>query len=231
MKKYPELKKPLIGLALSAAIFIGLVVYVAMLRQGNPRVPVSEAPITITDVTVNGSSVRIDWQCDNVGATSYQLIKKENAQGDWKFYKAVENNIKYCTDNNVSNGNTYGYYVRAYDGRKKSDKYSKLPHIIYLYMDSGINVNTQNMSEIKPQLDAAITGDKVKLSWKPIANVPLTSMCIYYKNENGDWEIAKELPPYIFSYEEIKRSDEYKIVGRNIYGSYRLQTAETIVDV
>ncbi|MDE6727288.1 MAG: hypothetical protein K2J80_05035, partial [Oscillospiraceae bacterium] len=102
---------------------------------------------------------------------------------------------------------------------------------IYIYTDFGSYVDLQDISEIKPQLDATTTEDKVTLSWKPIANVPLTSMCIYYKNKNGGWEIAKVLPPNIFSYEEIKRSDEYKIVGRNFSGLYELRTAETIIAV
>lgn len=230
LNKYRELKKPLIGLAVSAAIFIGLVVYVAVLRQSNPHVPISEAVVTIIDVTVDESSVRIDWQCDNVGVTSYQIFRKDNAQGNWKYYDSVNNHIKYYTDSNVSNGNTYGYYVRAYDSRKESDNYSESPYI-FIYTDFGSYVDLQDISEIKPQLDATTTGDKVTLSWKPIANVPLTSICVYYKNKNGEWEIAKALPPNIFSYEEDKRSDEYKIVGRNFSDTCELRTAEAIVAV
>ncbi|MDE6729053.1 MAG: fibronectin type III domain-containing protein [Oscillospiraceae bacterium] len=133
--KYPELKKPLIGLAVSAAIFIGLVVYVAVLRQSNPRVPISEASVTVTSVTVNQSSVRIDWQCDNAGVTSYQIFRKENAQSNWKYYDSVSYHTKYYIDSNASNGNTYGYYVRAYDSRKTSSNSSYSPYIyIYIYI-------------------------------------------------------------------------------------------------
>lgn len=227
LKKYPELKKPLIGLALSVAIFIGLVVCVAALRRSNPRVPISETEVTITDITVNDSSVRIDWECDNTGVTSYQIFRKVNAQSNWTFYKSV-NAKKHFIDSDVNNQNTYGYYVRAFDSRKKSDNYSESPYI-FLYKDSDV-VDPPDISEIKPQLTAATNGDKVTLSWEPIENVPLTSICVYYK-ENGDWKTEKILPPNVFSYEEIKRGSEYKIVGRNFLDSSELRTEEAIVVV
>lgn len=228
LKGYPELKKSIIGLALSVAVLIGLISCVAVLRRRNPHVPMNEASITISEVTVEKGAVKLDWECDNVGVTSYRVYRKTTDTGSWDYYDSVHK--KCLTDNDVNNKKIYGYYVEAYDSRKKSQNKIVSPYI-YIYIDFDSDHGYQKMSEIKPQLTAKVEGGKVKFSWKPIANVPLTYMGFYYEKEDGSWALAKTLPANNFSYEEEKRGTRYKIVGRNISGKTEKRTAEIIIDL
>lgn len=130
LKGYPELKKSIIGLALSVAVLIGLISCVAVLRRRNPHVPMNEASITISEVTVEKGAVKLDWECDNVGVTSYRVYRKTTDTGSWDYYDSVHK--KCLTDNDVNNKKIYGYYVEAYDSRKNPK--TKLFHRIFTYI-------------------------------------------------------------------------------------------------
>ncbi len=220
----------IICLIIAVILFaLSLVWLYSTIKQNNPT-DTNVAVISVDKLASQKSSVIFKWQCDNAILSSYQIFRCDANNPEFTYCNSAPIYEKYYTDNEVSNGKTYGYRVRAFNSRKETNKFSALSDAVYIHYDKSKDTNL-NLAEFTPTLTAQRNDDKIKLSWEPIPNVPVTSVCIYYKNTDNKWEVAKVVSPLVTTYEETIRSNEYKIIIRNSLEEETIRSQEGIVSL
>lgn len=202
-------KKHIIWFVVTLLLFAGAIAALFVTTSSYEFVDAKDAQVTISSLKVEKSgSIKVDWQCDNAAVTSYRVYRRENSASPTLTVRA--NNLKYYQDSNTKNGTVYTYYVTAYNS--KTETKSEGSKAISICKDT--SAETVPLEEIKPELSFEFkSNNKPVLKWKPVKNVPMTSVCLYKKNEAGVWSVENVFAPYITEC-DAEQDAEYKIVVR-----------------
>ncbi|MGN0651123.1 MAG: fibronectin type III domain-containing protein, partial [Oscillospiraceae bacterium] len=126
-------------------------------------VHISEVP-TITSVKSTASGVALNWSSVS-DATSYRVYRADTATGTKKLIKAVSTLT--CTDTTATNGNTYYYFVAAYNSKTGVlGNYSNYAKITY-----------QNTLPTPTISSITTNGSSVTLAWDKVTDA--TSYRVY----------------------------------------------------
>lgn len=205
------LKKNVIGLVISILLFSVSIILIYNMYSETERYDVMEAELIIDNVTVDKNyNTLIQWSCSNTPLTSYQV------------YSLDENNSKHYETSTLMTrryyraptkaGGLFTYTIRAYNSDIEDGKASEFSPYISVYIDS--SKPAISITDFVPVLAYGNDNGKVRLEWETPVNCPVSSYCLYRKNDAGGWEVAKVLSPYATEYTDDRSSGVYKMVAR-----------------
>ncbi|HWW00426.1 MAG TPA: fibronectin type III domain-containing protein [Candidatus Acidoferrum sp.] len=133
------------------------------------------APTGLTATAVSGTQINLSWTAstDNVGVTGY-LVERQNP-GSGSFVQVGTPSGTTFNDTGLTNGNTYGYRVRATDAAGNLSLYSTVA--------SATTPDTQPPTAPTGLTATAVSGAQINLSWTASTdNVGVTGYLVERQN-------------------------------------------------
>lgn len=157
------------------------------------------APV-LKSIGNNVGGVRVNWY-GVIGAKYYYVYRKAVGENSWKYIKCVSGNVQTYLDTTVSDGKSYIYTVRAYDGKGTSG-----------YDANGLNIRYVAAPEFKVFNNTSA----IALTWNKVADADYYN--VYRKIGSGSWVLLKTLGANSTYFADVnaKRGETYTYTVRAI---------------
>ena len=136
---------------------------------------------TLSSVTGSGAGRKVSWKAVS-GASGYAVYRKPSG-GDWKMIDTTTETSYVETSDELSDGKSYDYTVRAYSCDEETAIQHKYDALYWSHFDSDGLSSTH--LDIPTLVSATLEGDVAHVSWE---SVPAASgYAVYRKPLGGDW--------------------------------------------
>ena len=178
------------------------------------------APGSLSGIAINASQIDLSWKDNSDNEAKFRIYRQTNGSGDFTAIDSVNLNVEKFTDNTVTEGNTYAYYIEAANdfGTTQSNTVAGLI--------------AENTAPEKVKLNAfAVSESEIQLSWK-INKPNVDGILVYRAINDGDFEEFDDLLPEISGYSDTDVSDENSYsyyVG--LYNALDTTNSDTVLNI